>query len=60
MLDNGDELCNDPDRPEDIHSVADPEDCSVFYKCVPLPDGSFLSVRFECPEGTGYDAELGV
>ena len=49
--------------PEEEFSVADPADCSVFYRCVPVygsPSGRHLPLRFECPGGTGFDAQLGI
>ncbi len=43
--------------------MADPADCSVFYRCVPVsgsPSGRHLPLRFECPGDTGFDAQLGI
>lgn len=48
-------------RDESDSFAIDPEDCTVFYRCVPRPfEDGYLSRRFECPDGTAFDENLDV
>ncbi len=55
--------CSYAHRDPNLHTVGDPDDCTIFYKCVRIPHSDppeYVGAMFVCPEGTGFDEELGL
>ncbi|XP_013169407.1 PREDICTED: serine-rich adhesin for platelets-like isoform X2 [Papilio xuthus] len=38
--------------------LAEPTDCSLFYRCIKASRGKFTIVKFQCSPGTVYDPEI--